>query len=668
MSESHPSSLEKKFRAFQEKDLLYFERARWINQEESAAHERAFVRQLGKRLEAQLKGLGQELQQALSPIRADLTVQTQTLQGGRLPETLWMTLHRKGFQHQDAHLYLLLRDDGAEMGFGFGVHHITQQKQTQIRFTKQLQRFHKKAHRYLETLLQHDYIFWPRPRQTLHTPSQTNHQWSQKPGVILRLLPTPMLQTLSDQLVGVIAQTFGELVGLYAFLDRVYTQIPHIRSLHIQHPDELTNLSPEDDFHQIQSAASEWPIDFMHDVQAQGFSFSASLLRAYYLSLQTRPFVILTGKAGTGKSKLAQMFANFMMFDTQTPHGNPHIAFIPVRPDWLEPRALLGYYDSLSRTYRSTPFLSLLLRAHEDPSNPYFLILDELNLSRIEYYFSDFLSLMESRQYDREGQLTQQGFLSLHQESEPLVIPDPYGKELYLPAALPIPPNLYITGTMNIDETTHRPSPKVLDRANVIELQPSSPAHYLHWICQKELQTIQRDTASILRQRMAFIRQGYFTAPHRAQQLTLPPEHVVKLAASLETLFTLFQQANFEFGLRTVQEILDFAQNHDLLSSSQSAFEWMLDRQIVQKLLPRLHGPRQKLQHLLAKLLLFCWTPLDSEKGLHPIPTQVIENHRLSALGQQQDGPPPHLPSSAKKIAQMLTSLQHTSYIDFHSA
>ena len=138
---------------------------------------------------------------------------------------------------------------------------------------------------------------------------------------------------------------------------------------------------------------------------------------------------------------------------------------VPVRPDWVDNRGLLGYLNPLTNEYSTTPFLNLLLRAHaeeeraeaagEDP-HPFFVILDEMNLARVEHYFSDFLSALESGEA-----------IPLYEEEA--VESGESAAALGVPRELKVPGNVLFTGTVNVDETTYMFSPKVLDRAFTIE-------------------------------------------------------------------------------------------------------------------------------------------------------------------------------------------------------
>tara|TARA_B100000609_G_C17222201_1_gene440985 strand:+ start:9166 stop:11193 length:2028 start_codon:yes stop_codon:yes gene_type:complete len=657
--------------AFREFELSYLEQARVVNQKESSPGERAIVRKRGKELQTHLQKLADFVLDALSSLRDDLQCYSQGLQGGKLPESLYWTLSRQSLApKEDAQLYFLLREEGAEIGFGFALRHDQRQHETRKRFTHKLKRFHRKSDRYLESLLQHDYRLWSGPHLPFTTPSQTIEQWTQRPGVVVRLIPRDALLALQHDVAGVTTQIISECIGLYGFLDRVYTDVPHIRPMTLPSPDEMSNLTPEDDHLQSRDAAREWSVDFLNYARHRSFDFPADLIRTYYLSLQTRPFVILTGVAGTGKTKLAQMFAHFLTKDAEQHTGNPHIGLIPVRPNWLDPHGLLGYYDTLTAHYRSTPFLQLLLRAHHDPHNPYFAILDEMNLARVEYYFSDFLSVMESRRYDAEGQLIDQAMLHLHDEPDTIRVVDPYYDLLSLPPTLPVPPNLYITGTVNIDETTHRLSPKVLDRANVIEVKSPSPAAFFSQLYRRSTHNYSNSAPRLAQQRMAFIRQGRFTAPYSLEQLTLPPEAIVQLAAILDDLFALLEQHGFAFGLRLVQEVMDFAENHHRLEPLAESIAWVFDQQLLQKILPRLHGSRKRLTPLLSKLLLLCWPTRNDPKQrkqliTHPAPLQQVEQYR-HFMQSSHKTPRPDLPHSAKKIIRMLDELELEPYIDFH--
>lgn len=659
--------------------LYYFEQARSLRSEtqpEDAEFQVLHTR--AKRLHHQLKLLGQHICLRLQEIRPDLTLYLPSLPSKRLPATLSFQLHREGTPVQeDALLYFLLREEGAEVGFGFGIRKTQSHEAIRSKFTKQFQRQHRKARRYVESLLQRDYRLWPQPNQPTGTPSQTQEEWQQDVGAVVRLLEPGTLIMQQQQLVGVVAQVMHELLGFYSFLDRVVSGVPKIRALHIESPDDIDSIPLETDIHDLQAVGRESLLDFLAYAKGHQLHFPADLVRTYMLSLQTRPVVILSGVAGTGKSKLATLFAQFLTEDAQTEWGNPHLAFVPVRPDWLDPQALLGYYDTLSHVYRATPFLLLLLRAAQDPDAPYFVVLDEMNLARIEHYFSDFLSLLESRSYGANGECLSEGHLQLHQEPGSLVLNDPFVETVTLPPSLAIPPNVYFTGTINVDETTHRLSPRLLDRVNLIEVESPKPSDVLSYRHSTNTSGLPRSAASAAQQRSVFARHGRFTAPCPAVQSRLSQEQVELLSVWLDDLFAMLQEGGVKIGIRWVQEVLDFAEHTATLYAPEPPpLAWVLDRQMLQKVLPRLKGTRQQLDSLLVRLLGFCWpqrADLSSSRAYRkqrrqqlPEP-QELERQRQIALGLEE-GPLPDLPASARKLANILTTLQTEPYVDFHTS
>ena len=198
---------------------------------------------------------------------------------------------------------------------------------------------------------------------------------------------------------------------------------------------------------------------FKAQLAQDGLYFTPWQLATFYTALQTKGFVILSGISGTGKTRLAQAFADMLPQPTE---GTNHL-FVPVRPDWRDSKSLLGYYNPLTGTHEWTPFLRFLLRVVQSyearDGLAWFVILDEMNLAHVEYYFADLLSVMESGR-DEDGWTR-----------EPLRLGYPDEAEGNLPPReLKLPPNLYIVGTVNVDETTHAFSPKVLDRAFTLEL------------------------------------------------------------------------------------------------------------------------------------------------------------------------------------------------------
>ncbi|MGC4044878.1 MAG: AAA family ATPase [Armatimonas sp.] len=185
-------------------------------------------------------------------------------------------------------------------------------------------------------------------------------------------------------------------------------------------------------------------------INSQQLRISRRMLLRYHLSLKTRSFVILAGPSGTGKTWLGEAYAEAV--------GAKYLV-VPVAPNWTTNEDLLGYQNPISGAYHDTA-LSQFLRAagstftkaqkHSYAPQPYHLILDEMNLARVEYYFARFLSAMEQRARSASGTASM---------------------ELAPNDNVLLPPNLVFVGTVNMDETTHGFADKVFDRAQLIELE-----------------------------------------------------------------------------------------------------------------------------------------------------------------------------------------------------
>ncbi len=193
------------------------------------------------------------------------------------------------------------------------------------------------------------------------------------------------------------------------------------------------------------------------NIAAQGYTFEPWQIAAYVAALRTKPFVILAGVSGTGKSKLPALIS-------QATGGNCHL--IPVRPDWTDSSDVLGYCD-LQGQFKPGALLSIVREAANNPDKHFVCILDEMNLARVEHYFAEVLSQVENRHPDGVG-----GFISGPLISQDLKEEDAqWGQQV-------LPPNLAIVGTVNMDESAYGFSRKVLDRAFTLEF---SEIHLESW-------------------------------------------------------------------------------------------------------------------------------------------------------------------------------------------
>lgn len=213
--------------------------------------------------------------------------------------------------------------------------------------------------------------------------------------------------------------------------------------------------------------------DIEASVAAQGGHYPAGEVRRLHAALNflgRKHFVILSGLSGTGKTQLGLQYAR-AVHGLAAGEKDPFLFVCPVRPEWTDPTSLLGYYDVLSGRYEVPRFLEAVLVATAHREVPVFVVLDEMNLARVEYYFSDVLSAMET---DEDMRLHQNGVPYEGTTGTP-VRPD-----------LPLPPNLYVIGTINIDETTNPLSNKVLDRAVIIDMSAVDLAGFFDGLAARE--------------------------------------------------------------------------------------------------------------------------------------------------------------------------------------
>ncbi|MGA0369806.1 MAG: McrB family protein, partial [Kiritimatiellia bacterium] len=472
-----------------------------------------------------------------------------------------------------------------------------------------------------------------------------------------------------------------------------------------------------------------------------GLSFSPGLLLMFYAALEAKPFVILTGLSGSGKTQLALAFARWItnldsagsssfqkklrsalntseflenynvvglsedmlelvnkrgasgkviplplgvieewyaalksgLIDTETDpkesrhqigaeskyqkyiHGfyteckklgdilveqddkiGPNLGggdflLVSVGADLTSNENLLGYPNALESGKYCKPdngVLDLILNAQQHPELPYFLILDEMNLSHVERYFADFLSAMESGEA-----------IHLHEDT---------GEDWNgVPARLAIPKNLFVIGTVNVDETTYMFSPKVLDRANVIEFRVSEDemSAFLENPLKPNLDAIAGQGAAYAK---AFVAAA-------KSDVRLDEDLRKQVSAVLMTFFPALKEAGAEFGYRTAHEICRFVHFYLALSEGDGDFDAAMDAAVMQKLLPKLHGSKKKLGPVLETLLRLCLK--ESARPEHdPIKEELLTQE--NAL----------YPVSLEKLARMRQRLAEHGFTSFAEA
>ena len=540
--------------------------------------------------------------------------------------------------------------------------------------------------------------------------------------------------------------------------------------------------------------------ELLEGYENQGFYYSKEQIFNLFVSLKTKPFVILSGISGSGKSKIIEVFADVLSDSSE------QFELVPVKPNWRDNRNVFGYHNLVNDTYSTTPILKLILRAYSNPDKPYFLILDEMNLAKVEQYFADFLSLIETRRYKSSsigtisdlkkvfsfpagtklseaivmscldinpnndikpiseyrdnifselwketfyggapenwtamyrselnqkdttgapsrlaGKLfdggsgsyqlkdyatldkplqdefnlikkkyqsikssffdVKQNSIHLHStsvlKSDDFLSPYSSGDDFvqgtapnysyYVPSKISIPLNLFVVGTVNVDETTHMFSPKVLDRSNVIEMNEVNLEQILNKQEYANNDNINYDDY-------------FFTSDMPSLEINLSSSsHVIEMEKKFNIEFKdIFginenlKKFNKHFGYRVFNEISNYCLNATNLSLDKN-IGIATDIQILQKVLPKLHGSTEQLFNPLMSILSYCiindvnrlkekseYTEDDFDGIIGELAKITGEyNQQLTTLFKY--------PRSAKKIIRMIRNLMYngfTSYIE----
>ncbi|MCU6502074.1 AAA family ATPase [Rugamonas sp. A1-17] len=327
-------------------------------------------------------------------------------------------------------------------------------------------------------------------------------------------------------------------------------------------------------------------IKLMNDsLDAEGYIISPAELANFFLAMTVSPLVILSGISGTGKSLLPRKFAEM----TQSKFSP-----IPVQPQWSDNSDLFGYVPTLSQeSYHPGGLISSLREARKNSDALVIALLDEMNLAPVEHYFSDFLSIAETRKRDSEGDIFTD---ELRIELPPEPVDGRPDTESDL-RKMRLPTNLRIVGTANMDETTHSFSPKVLDRAFTIELDNpdltvfASPADDSKSGSAMDMRELAR--AIVNRDNAISVVEAW----PKSQEMFM------QVAVMLQELQEIILPAGIKFGYRTRDAILlylHFWREFDLedVLTANGAMDYCL----LQKILPKISGSGQVLDDTLQQL------------------------------------------------------------------
>lgn len=376
-------------------------------------------------------------------------------------------------------------------------------------------------------------------------------------------------------------------------------------------------------------------------------------------ALASKPFVILAGGTGTGKTKCAIEVARRVC--RKQPAGEAaDYEVVAVGADWTDTRPLLGYENILGSkpSYTVPKALDLIIRASRNPDRPFFLILDEMNLSHVERYFSDFLSIMESKKIDTEASTIK---LHANKDGMPSTDGNVGGK---VEQRIQWPDNLFVIGTVNIDETTHMFSPKVLDRAHVIEFKPDE-AQITAGLKASWEKSAESETNDELRKENE---KGTWT--EALSGMLFKENRIEKLRKSIEYLsnertiiekrimdaWRTLSKTRFSFSHRTAQETADYIFiSHRLLKENAHllgeppALNDLVDLAFLQKILPKINGSAETL----------------TVKADNKDPKAASKDTTLLDVLIGEFKKDPELTRCIKKLEEMKTTLEREHFVSF---
>ncbi|MCL6454728.1 MAG: AAA family ATPase [Alicyclobacillus sp.] len=310
----------------------------------------------------------------------------------------------------------------------------------------------------------------------------------------------------------------------------------------------------------------------------------------FHTAMKSSTLVILAGMSGTGKSRLVEVYGRTLGMD------NEQLNIIPVRPSWTDDADLIGYVDSIHNVYRpgDSGLVDTLIQAENHPEKLYIICFDEMNLARVEHYFSQFLSVLEQPEGRRE--------LRLYNEE---LMTRLYNYKEYSPS-ITIGNNVMFVGTVNLDESTYHFSDKVLDRANVISLQ-MRPFALLKDLGERRFEK------GIRRQWTA---REYADFRNSSDALQLTDDEL----ALLDELHQTFQAVdpNRGIGYRVVRQMDAYLKNlpQGTALDRRTAF----DLQLVQRVLTKVRGSEDELQLLVGRY--------------HPERQTVVDSQILDCLNR----------------------------------
>lgn len=399
-------------------------------------------------------------------------------------------------------------------------------------------------------------------------------------------------------------------------------------------PIELDN-DPTEEVLIVDSLSPQERIAYIKQyIASKGFFYPEHFIENFYLSLKSKPFVILAGISGTGKTKLVELFAEAIGATSD----NGRLRIIPVRPDWSDPTDLLGYKD-LTGAFRPGPLTKVIAEASqpENHHRPFFVCLDEMNLARVEHYFSDLLSILETKRWHRDRAQT---IALIPQET----LSSEYDIEMY--GKLYLPDNVYLIGTVNMDETTHPFSKKVLDRANTIEFNYIN----LHQYPDNSNNTLEK--VSVTEVPNSFLRSDYL------QLIDIYDEYSQLVRQTTELLGLIndiLEPIHCHIGFRIRDSIsfyMIYNERFQLLKTEEA-----FDLQLLQKILPRIQGSSTSVKRALLQL---AQLTIGNKIPIKDFMEDATELYSSTIMKEKAK-----YPVSMKKLAYMIRRLEEDGFTSY---
>lgn len=317
---------------------------------------------------------------------------------------------------------------------------------------------------------------------------------------------------------------------------------------------------------------------FINETRKNKFVYCSQDLVNFHTAMKVSNLVILAGMSGTGKSRLVEFYRKSLGIPEE------RSAIIPVRSAWTDDADLIGYVDLMHMVYRpgDSGLVNTLIQASRERDQLFIICFDEMNLARVEHYFSQFLSLLEMEPNRR--------FLKLYNEELETRLYNGGNNDGQYPPSIKIGENVMFVGTVNIDESTYHFSDKVLDRANVISLSVRPFEELKELSFEKKSDDDKNDPST-----MSFNQYNEFK---RKESGILLSDQEINLIKELH--ITLQQiNRNMGVGFRVLTQIDLYLKN--LPSPKYFSRGEALDKQIVQRILTKVRGSEDQLKAILGK-------------------------------------------------------------------